>query len=247
MPVPSPFHPVSPRPSEQRSLPPTWIWIPAVVSILLLAYVGFGWWHASSRSARDPLPKHVRYGFVLDGQSPDGLRVGKGYELLHQGVVDTLVVSGVEIGGGVHYSTIWVRMLPLVGKEKERVLEMRSTCSSTLDEARMMDAYFDERRVDSVVVITSDFHLWRAASIFAKVSQGRRRWFFQGAPDTRWDGGWSDREGMKARFFEGAKRFTWVLVEQWKGVSRTSPVHPHSIARGDELGRLPAPAWKSAP
>jgi hypothetical protein len=184
---------------------------------------------------------------VLDGQSPDGYRVREGYELLHTGVLDTLIVSGVDIGGGAHYSTVWVRMLPLVGKEKERVLEMRSSCTSTLDEARMLDAFFEERKIDSAVVVTSTFHVWRAASIFAKVSRGRRRWFFQGAPDSRWDGGWADREGLKARFFEGAKRTTWVLFEQWKGVSRTSPVQPHSIARGEELGKFPPPAWKAAP
>jgi hypothetical protein len=215
--------------------------------VFLVAYIGFCLWHACTPGARDPLPKHVRYGFVLDGQSPDGLRVGKGYELLHQGIIDTLLVSGVEIGGGVHFSTIWVRMLPLVGKERERVLEVRSTCSSTLDEARMMDLYFGERKVDSAIVVTSDFHVWRAASIFAKASQGRRRWFFQGAPDSRWDGGWSDREGLKARFFEGAKRITWVLFEQWKGAPPTVSVHSNSIVRGEELGRLPAPAWKAGP
>jgi uncharacterized SAM-binding protein YcdF (DUF218 family) len=247
MPVPSPFRPASPRSAKVRAFPPAWSWFAAGLPVLLFAFGGFAWWRADSPGSRDPLPAHARYGFVLDGQSPDGFRVREGYELLHGGIIDTLIVSGVEIGGGVHFSTVWVRMLPLVGSEKERVLEWRSACSSTLCEARMMDAYFEERNVDSSVVVTSGFHVWRAASIFAKASQGRRRWFFQGAPDTRWDSGWMDREGLKSRFFEWTKRIVWILFEQWKPLPRTSPVQPHSIARGEELGRMPASAWKTGP
>lgn len=247
MPVPSPFSTSPVRPNKERSIAWSWLWVGGGLLVILVAFVSIGWWHATAPGTDAPLPRHLRYGFVLDGQSPDGFRVREGYELLHKGVIDTLIVSGVGVGGGVHFSTIWVRMLPLDTKEKTRVLEMRSACTSTLDEARMLDAFFEERKVDSAVVITSGFHVWRAASIFAKVSQGRRKWFFQGAPDSRWDGGWIDREGLKARFYEGSKRITWVLFEQWKTVSRTAPLPAYSIARGDDLGRMPAPAWKSGP
>lgn len=247
MPVPAPF-PKHPLRLSRKPIPLRIRWgIGGGLLLGLVALAAFGWWHASSPGTDTPLPPRLRYGFVLDGQSPDGFRVREGHELLRKGAIDTLIVSGARIGGGVHYSTIWVRMLPLDAAEKTRVVEMRSACMSTLDEARMLDAFFEERKVDSAVVVTSGFHVWRAASIFAKVSQGRRKWFFQAAPDSRWDGGWTDREGLKARFYEGSKRITWVLFEQWKAVPRTAPVPEHSIARGEDLGRLPAPAWKVGP
>jgi hypothetical protein len=247
MPVPSPLSRPPDRNPRERPSTRIWLWSAGGLLAGLLVFAAFGGWRASTPGIGDPLPRHLRYGFVLDGQSPDGFRVREGHELLRKGVIDTLIVSGVAIGGGVHYSTIWVRMLPLAATEKTRVVEMRSACTSTLDEARMLEAFFQERQVDSAVIVTSGFHVWRAASIFAKVSQGRRKWFFQAAPDSRWDGGWTDREGLKARFFEGTKRITWVLFEQWKPVSRTAPVPAHAMARGDDLGRLPAPAWKTAP
>lgn len=247
MPVPSPFPKRPLRPSRKPFPLRTWRWIGGGLLLGLVAFTAVGWWHATATETDTPLPARLRYGFVLDGQSPDGFRVREGHELLRKGVIDTLIVSGVPVGGGVHYSTIWVRMLPLDAAEKTCVVEMRSTCSSTWDEARMLEAFFEERKVDSAVVVTSGFHVWRAASIFAKVSQGRRKWFFQAAPDSRWDGGWTDREGLKARFYEGSKRITWVLFEQWKPVSRTAPVPGYSIARGEDLGRMPAPAWTTGP
>lgn len=250
MPVPSPLqHRPAPPPSRAFPRSPRRFLLlgTGLAAALFAAWAGFGAWRATASGSADPPPGHLRYGFVLDGQSPDGWRVLEGYRLLHAGAIDTLIVSGVEIGGGVHFSTIWVRMLPLAGKEKERVLELRSDCSSTLCEARMMDAFFEARKVDSVVVVTSAYHVWRAASIFAKASAGRRRWFFQGAPDSRWDAGWTDREGLKSRFFEWTKRLTWVLFEQWKPVPPATAIRPGAIVRGDDLGRMPPPAWKTAP
>ncbi len=215
-----------------------WSWI--LVFLILWGMVGF--WKASN--PRRPLPAHARYGFILDGQSPDGYRVASGLDWLRQGKIDTLIVSGVELGGGVYFSMIWVHNLPLVGKDKEHIVEMRSSCTSTMEEARMMDAFFRERKIDTAVVITSEFHVWRAASIFEKVSQGKIQWFFRGAPDARWDAPWGDREMFKAHLLEWTKRITWVLWEQWKPLDRQSPVKSHSLHGGEELGRMPPPNWK---
>ena len=219
--------------------------------ILAAAALAFTLWSAASLWRADPPaihrppPTHLRYAFVLDGQSPDGFRTAKALELLRGGVVDTLLVSGVELGGGIHFSTIWVRMLPLSDAERGRVLEIRSACTSTRDEARMMEAFFRERRVDSALVVTSAFHLWRAASIFENASGSRTTWFFAGAHDSRWDEGWKGREGLKAHLLEWTKRTTWILWEQWK--TPRESVKSGTIARGEDLGRFPPSAWMTAP
>lgn len=214
-----------------------------VAFALAAAWCAVSWIRADRPSATSPLPGHSRYGFVLDGQSPDGNRVAAGLDLLRSGRVDTLIVSGVALSKDVYYSMIWVRQAPLDSATRGRVLEMRSFCSSTLDEARMMDLFFRERGVDTAVVVTSDYHVWRAASIFDKVSQGRIAWFFHGASDSRWNGRAGSREGIKARFMEWTKRLVWALFERWKPLDAAPPKF-NRLVGGEELGRLPPPAWK---
>jgi hypothetical protein len=243
MPVPSPY-PRGLVPSHRIhvEVAPKWRWRLVVIAIVL-GWIGLCLWRASAPGAFAPAPRHARYGFVLDGQSPDGERVLEGARMLRDKRIDTLIVSGVHIGGGVYYSMIWTRMLALDSIEKGRVLEMRSACTSTMDEAVMMHAFFRERKIDTAVVITSGFHVWRAASIFEKVSRGDMVWAFQPAPDSRWDAGWTDREGFKSKLMEWTKRASWVLLEQWKAVD-PSQIRNHALHGGDQLGALPPPAWK---
>lgn len=219
---------------------PTWF---AIFAVAIVAWACVSWWRADVPSAHRPLPAHVRYGFVLDGQSPDGNRVAAGLRLLRTGRIDTLVVSGVPIAGGVFTSMIWVRQAPLGAADRAKIFEMRSGCSSTMDEARMMDEFFRVRGVDSALVVTSDFHVWRAASIFERVSGGGVVWFFHGASDSRWSGAAGDRERFKSRLMEWTKRFSWSLWERWKPIDPREAIRPHGLVGGGDLGRVPAPAW----
>jgi len=187
----------------------------------------------------DPMPGHMRHAMVLDGQGPSGSRALEGLRLLRQGRIDTLVLSGVEIGGGYFYSMLWSRMLPLTQAERTRVLELRSVCNSTQDEASLADSVFSGD--DTVLVVTSAFHAWRAASIFRRRSRSRAVFRVHATGDEVWDRGWSDRESRKMRFLEWTKRTVWVLWEQWLPV-RGAPAR-HEFARGEALGRFPPPAW----
>ncbi len=215
----------------------------AIATAAVAAWCAVSWWRADPPSLGRELPARLRWGFVLDGQSPDGNRVAEGLRLLRAGRIDTLVVSGVPIAGGVFTSMVWVRQAPLDSIDRGKILEMRSECSSTMDEARMMDDFFRRRGIDSALVVTSDFHVWRAASIFEKVSAGGVAWFFQGAPDSRWNGSAGARERFKSRLMEWTKRASWTLWERWKPIAPREPIRPHGLAGGAELGRLPAPAW----
>lgn len=244
MPVPSPLKPRAPRREWARlpAFPKRICWLSVPVAVVVFAMAGF--WRSSPPDSTRTLPGHARYGFVLDGQSPDGNRTKAGLALLRSGRIDTLIVSGVELGGGVFFSMIYVRSLPLVPAEKGRIFEMRSTCTSTMDEARMMDEFFRSRKTDTAIVVTSDYHVWRAASIFAKVSGTGMVWRFHGSPDAWWESGWATREGRKSRIMEWAKRVNWVLIENWIPTGRSTPVKPHALHGGSELGAFPSTAWK---
>ena len=189
-----------------------------------------------------PLPRHAKYAVVLDGQGSSGSRANRGLELLRQGRVDTLVLSGVPVGGGVFYSMIWARMLPLDSAERGRVLEMRSGSSGTRDEARLIDSIFGSSREDTVVVVSSAYHVWRTASILRRVAKGKAAFAVAGAEDPVWNRGLRDREGQKMRLQEWTKRLHWTLYEQW--TEPRSPLPWAGIARGAELGLVPPSAWK---
>jgi hypothetical protein len=210
-----------------------------ILALTALLWAGLSASRAGVFREPDPLPGHVRHAMVLDGQGPSGSRSLEGLRLLREGWTDTLVLSGVEIGGGFFYSMLWVRMLPLSRAERERVVELRSDCTSTQDEARVAASVFSGD--DTVLVVTSAFHAWRAASIFRRRAGSGTVFRVHATGDEVWDRGWSDREGRKMRFLEWNKRVVWVLWEQWLP-ARGEPAW-HESVRGAMLGQIPASAW----
>lgn len=198
-------------------------------------------WKAGAFRPPDPLPGHVRHALVLDGQGPAGSRAEKGLDLLRRHLADTLVLSGTDVGGGVVYSMIWARMLPLDSLDRTRTVELRSGSSSTQDEARLADSLFHRMGDDTVMVVTSSFHAWRTASVFRRIARSGTVFVVVPSPDPVWDKGWMDREGRKMHLMEWTKRLYWTLWERWSPVQ--GPLPWHAFARGAELGRLPEPAW----
>jgi len=212
-----------------------------LVGLALIVWTGFSVFEAGAFRAPDALPSHVRHVLVLDGQGPTGNRALEGLRLLRDRRADTLVLSGTEVGGGIVYSMIWSRMLPLDSSDRTRTLELRSGSSSTQDEARLADSLFHALGDDTVMVVTSAFHAWRAGSVFRRVGRSGTVFVVVPAPDPIWDKGWRDREGLKMRLMEWTKRLHWTVYEQWRPIHGSRPWH--LFARGADLGRFPEPAW----
>lgn len=208
--------------------------------VVLILWAGVSLWRAGTCFAARP--SKARYALVMDGQGPNGIRVPFGLALLRGGIVDTLVVSGSQAGSDVHYSTLWVRELELTEAERGRVLELRSNSTSTQDEARLADSLFSSVGADSVIVVTSDYHAWRTASVFRAVAHHRTVFSLSPAPDPYWAMGWADREGAKMHVQEWAKRISWVLIERW--TIRAGRIPVSRLVRGEEMGRFPPPRWK---
>ncbi|HNY29676.1 MAG TPA: YdcF family protein [Fibrobacteria bacterium] len=209
----------------------------ALVAVAMGAWTLASLWRVGLRI--EGPPAKVRYAFVLDGQGPNGVRVRHALELLHSGRVDTVVVSGSPVGIDVHYSTVWIHDLELDSAERSRIVELRSRSMSTQDEARLADSVFAALGQDSVVVVTSDFHAWRAASVFRTVTRGRVAYGWSPATDPFWAMGLFDRGAAKMRAEEWTKRLTWTLVESW--LARKDPVPVAKMVRGSEVGRFPPP------
>lgn len=211
----------------------------AILSGLAL-WAAISLWRAGFASPATPAK--ARYALVMDGQGPNGARVPYGLALLRAGIVDTLVVSGSQAGSDVHYSTLWVRELDLTEAERGRVLELRSNSTSTQDEARLADSLFAALGADSVIVVTSDYHAWRTASVFRAVARHKTVFSVSPAADPFWAMGWANRECAKMHVQEWAKRISWALVERW--TVRGGWIPASRLVRGGEMGLFPPPRWK---
>lgn len=214
----SPRHAKSPRRHILR-------WVVLAFALLAcgaLAALVFGVGMTWSSMVRDDGPAaHARWTLVLDGWAPEGERAEKGLELLRAGRTDSLLLSGSRVAKELWTSTFHFHGLAVDSTLRGRVGELRHLGLSTLDEAFAATAFFRSRGQDTVLIVTSDYHTDRAASIFAQVAGGKPVYLVVPALETRFAGPWS-REHSKTWLLEATKRLHWALLERW----RTSPLAP---------------------
>jgi uncharacterized SAM-binding protein YcdF (DUF218 family) len=109
----------------------------------------------------DPLPAHADAIVVLAGGRKH--RLGKGVELWRRGVAPTLVISDGRAPG-------WVEANRLCAET--RVLCFRPDPYSTRGEAEWTGREAARRGWNSVVVVTSTYHVRRARVIFGRCFKG---------------------------------------------------------------------------
>ena len=185
--------------------------------------------------------RRARWTFVLDGGGPKGERIAKGLELARSGQTDSVLVSGSRVAPDLWASIIHIRTQKIEPSLLRRIAELRHDGTSTLQEAQAATAFFRARGVDTVLVVTTDYHTDRAASIFARVAQGDPIYLAVPAIESRFAQGW-DRERSKTWLLEASKRLWWASFERWT----TSPLdsaHPPRVAWqsvvGDSVGLSP--------
>lgn len=232
-----------------------WGWV--VLLALLVAIPAALWWGVGlswSAMTRDDTPRagHVRWAFVLDGWVPQGERLSKGLDLLRSGQADSVLVSGSRLAPGLWASTIQIRGQAPDSTLMGRIAELRHDATSTMAEAQAATAFFRSRGVDTVLLVTSDYHTDRAASIFATVGDGKPLFLAVPATEARFAESWS-RERTKIWLLEATKRLHWALLERWttpslEGASPTawSPVTGSAVGTSD-LFRSVCPAQPSCP
>jgi hypothetical protein len=179
---------------------------------------------------------------VLDGSGTGGDRPIRALELFRAGSLDSLLLSGSQVYPSIWSSTLWVRVLNFTDAEKTRVLELRHSASSTWAEATAATEFFRQRGVDTVVVITSDFHTERAQSILDRVSQGKPVYLVTPSPSA-FERSADNREARKTWLLESAKRIHWWTYERWVSQPLALGARaevPWSAVGGDALGNVPA-------
>ncbi len=119
----------------------------------------------------DPLSGY-RWGLVLDGQGREMNRSDGAKELLEQGVIDTIVLSGSRNFRNRYNSEFYAQDLLMQKVDAQRILEMRHDAYSTFEEAMVAIPFFRELDADTVLLITSNFHTRRAKNIFNTLAKG---------------------------------------------------------------------------
>jgi uncharacterized SAM-binding protein YcdF (DUF218 family) len=157
---------------------------------------------------RDEGPAKAEIAVVLGGDD-FGHRVEKGAELVRDGYVPAVLVSGplyydvyecdVAIGFAVRrgYPAAWFVPFP------NRTLSTREEASAILGELR-------HRGIHSFLLVTSDYHTARAARLYRTAAQAMGGGFEMrvvAAPDQYFREGswWRSRQAQKTVFFEWAK------------------------------------------
>ena len=188
--------------------------------LLILAAVAFlarDVWLTALGTAliHDDGPGKAEIAVVLGGDQW-GNRMIKGAELVKQGYVPRVLVSGPPGMYDINEADAAIQFAIRKGYPAEWFIPLYHTGLSTREEAGYVLDALKQRNIGSFLLVTSDYHTGRARRIFLKVEHQRG-----GGPDLRavasrdqffranaW---WHNREGRKIAFIEWLKTLTAVF------------------------------------
>ena len=177
--------------------------------IAILTVTAFLWLPAIGRAlVRDEGPAHADMAVVLAGEQW-GYRILKGAELVKQGFVPAVLVSGPEFYA-MHESDAAIDFAVRHGCPAAWFIAVPNSALTTREEARVMLAEMQRRNVRSFLLVTSDYHTARAARIYGATERslgGGPAMRVVAAPDRYFhsDSWWKSREGLKTVFIEWSK------------------------------------------
>ena len=183
-----------------------WAWFALAV---LLSVGGVGLWRSGRWLVREDAFAHVKWAVVLAGETRDCERTDAALRLFQAGRIDTLVLSACRIFKNRYQSEFMVDYVAEQGMPRDRIFEFRQDAYSTQEEARLLVRQFRLQNLDTVLIITSNFHTARTRRIFRKLAQGHPVVLVAAADYPLYDPNawWSNRESRKLWFDEWAKTF----------------------------------------
>jgi uncharacterized SAM-binding protein YcdF (DUF218 family) len=149
---------------------------------------------------------------VLAGDSR-GRRIVRAGELVRQGLAPVALVSGPMEMYGVNEAALAIQFAQTRGFPPEYFESLQIRALSTLEEARAIAPELRRRKVQSVLLVTSNYHTRRAAEIFRRELGNDVRFTAVAAADKYFAPGtwWHNREGQKTVFFELSKTLAgWI-------------------------------------
>jgi hypothetical protein len=193
-----------------------WMFIVAVVVI-----AGFLQWGGYLLISDDPLPVHVDSAVVLQGSVPgERARVAGAIEVLRQGTTSRILVSVPKESywGQAVAPRAYADIKKTYGEETAGHIDFCEIgdVDSTEEEAAALAPCIDERALNSIAVVTSDYHTRRAGIIWRKMLRQRHssvHLWIHAVPDpefhvSRW---WRERRSAKTWLLESTKLLS-VLV-----------------------------------
>jgi len=214
---PIPFPLRKPRKKSARRIWPLLVTLGAFLCVLAAILTAALRWDLL---VEDTPGAHARWSLVLAGEGGgDADRTSHALQLLRDHRTDSVVLSGTPLINDLWMSSILAAHLPQSTEEKRRVLELHHNSHSTLEEARALIPQLRAIGADTILLVTSNYHTRRAASIFRSVANGDPVILPVASNCKPFQNGWSDREGAKIWLNEWSKTLWWHLVDHWSDKS----------------------------
>ncbi|MBC7925937.1 MAG: YdcF family protein [Bryobacteraceae bacterium] len=161
---------------------------------------------------QDEAPRAADALLVLAGDWK-GERILKACEVAASGFVPTILVSGPMLLYGQNEADLAIAYAVKGGCNPAILEACRLNASSTEEEARVFQPELRRRKIQRLLVVTSNFHTARAGRIFRKRLGGEVEVHMIAAPDkyfnpTSW---WRDRQGQKTAFYEFSKTLSNLI------------------------------------
>jgi len=144
-------------------------WIYFAVLFLSLCFLAF-LWKSGERLVRSDSFGHIRWALVLAGESNVMDRSKAALALFQEGRFDSLILSGPAIFRTHHESEFTEEWLLSKGFPKDRIFQLPHNARSTQEEAEAIVPQLRLLGIDTVLIITSNFHSRRAALILQKLA-----------------------------------------------------------------------------
>jgi uncharacterized SAM-binding protein YcdF (DUF218 family) len=189
--------------------------IPA--ALILLVFLTRPWWLAGLGWAliHDDGPAKADIAVVLAGDSY-GHRILKGGELVREGYVPAVLVSGPAGAYGLYESDLAIPFAVRNGFPADWFIAFPNKSLSTREEAADILKELRRRNVKSVLLVTSNYHSARARRIFLATERASG-----GGPEMRTviasdeffhaNSWWLTRQGQKIAFIEWSKTVATVF------------------------------------
>jgi uncharacterized SAM-binding protein YcdF (DUF218 family) len=193
----------------------------AIAALAAVLFFTRTWWLAGLGSALvyDQGPAKADIAVVLAGDYY-GHRIEKGADLVRQGYVPAVLVSGPAGFYGLRECDVAIQFAVRKGYPAAWFIPLPSDALSTKEEAVAVLADLGRRNAHSFLLVTSNFHTARAARIFRSVERSLPRGASDAptfrtvaAPDEYFqpDSWWRNREGSKTFFYEWTKTVASAL------------------------------------
>jgi len=184
---------------------------------VFLAILTADWWLPAIgwSLVRDDGPAKADIAVVLGGD-PWGVRISKAGDLVRQGYVPAVLVSGPPGYYDQHECEPEIAWAVRHGYPQAWFIPFPDEARSTQDEARIFLPELQRRNVHRVLIVTTDYHSRRAARIFRATERQMGVAIdirMITAPDREFHPAtwWRDRQGQKTVFMEFTKALAGAI------------------------------------